>query len=85
VGLIAGVLLIVGVGVGFLVHNRKRRDGHKEIEEEPVDPVRQFYSDNRSEMQQDFELAFDNPVFDTMQQLVDDSGFSDDQDEQPRS
>jgi hypothetical protein len=62
-GIVFAVLVVAGAVVAFIVH-RKMTRGAKPAEEPEVDPVTQFYDDNRNEVQAEYEMAFDNPVFD---------------------
>jgi hypothetical protein len=80
-GLVFGVI-VIGVGIGAYLYVLKKPKREKIVEEDPMDRVRQFYSDNREETEREFEVAYENPVFDTMQALGDDSDvFDNDLDE----
>jgi hypothetical protein len=69
VGVVVGVVAI-GVGIAVALYIGKLRSREKVVEEDPMARVKQFYSDNRKETEAEFEMAFENPVFDTDQLLL---------------
>jgi hypothetical protein len=80
-GLVFGILAIVLSGLAVVYWRSHQEEKH---EEEPeVDPVTQFYSDNRQETEAQYEMAFENPVFDrrTNGEVVSEDGFEEGFDE----
>jgi flagellar biosynthesis/type III secretory pathway M-ring protein FliF/YscJ len=68
IGVVFGVLAILVI-VGFaVVYLRRRAEAEAQAaEQRESDEVETFYNDNQAETEKEFEVAFDNPVFDTNQ------------------
>jgi hypothetical protein len=62
-GILFGLIVLIAIVVSALLYVRSQRAKREEPESE-VDPVARFYSDNRRETEAEFEMAFENPVFD---------------------
>jgi hypothetical protein len=63
VGIVLGGVILVAILAAALIFVRRNRSTQP-LEEPEVDPVAQFYDDNKKEVQAEYEMAFENPVFD---------------------
>jgi hypothetical protein len=61
-GVIFGLLVIVAIIVLGVIYWHTHNE-RTQVQEPEVDPVAQFFDDNRREMQAEYEMAFENPVF----------------------
>jgi hypothetical protein len=82
-GVVFGVLVVlIAVGAIIAIRIQRQRAAVPESEDAEAVATQTFYSDNRAETEATFELAFENPVFDTQQDLeMGDAAFSDDMNE----
>jgi hypothetical protein len=62
-GIVFGLLAVIIAVVVVLYLQRQRAKGKVKEDSEP-DEVTTFYNDNRAETQKEYEMAFENPVFD---------------------
>jgi hypothetical protein len=63
-GIIFGLLVVIAVIIAAFIYVWHRREAAKNQEEPEPDSVTTFYNDNRAEVEREFEMAFENPVFD---------------------
>jgi hypothetical protein len=65
VGIVIGLILIIAVSLGAAFYLQRRRALQQKPDEDEPDPTTTFYNDNKTEADDEYALAFENPVFDT--------------------
>jgi hypothetical protein len=62
-GIVFGLLAVIAFLIAGAVYVRWQRTLSNKAEESERDEATTFYNDNRNEIEKEYELAFDNPVF----------------------